>query len=168
MEKLRKSKPRKLRSSAIVLSLIVLAASVAVTIPVRSSYAQSSTPSASPATDATPTVPAGLVAACAEAVEELRASRKLLASQGELIERQDEMLKLEGEIATLAKRVNDLSQKEIAQLRVALAAKDRVIAATEAEVAVLKKQRMTVWKKIKWFVYGGAVGVAAGAVLIGR
>lgn len=105
------------------------------------------------------------MAACAEAVEELKASRNLLASQGILIERQTEMLKLEGEISDLGKRIRDLDAKEIAQLRLALAMKDRVITAAEAEIAVLKKQRMTFWKKAKWFIVGGVVGVAAGAVL---
>lgn len=111
-------------------------------------------------------MPAGLVAACAEAVEELKAARKLLESQDLLIERQQQMLKLEDEISGLLKRSNELSDKEIAALRLALAHKDRVITAAEAEIAVLKKQRMTFWKKAKWFVIGGAAGIVVGAVAL--
>lgn len=113
-------------------------------------------------------MPDGLVAACAEAVEELKASRKLLESQGVLIERQEEMLKLEGEISTLGKKVRELDAKEIAQLRLALSMKDRVITAAEAEIAVLKKQRMTFWKKGKYLLIGLGAGVVVGAVAVSR
>lgn len=60
-------------------------------------------------------------------------------------------------------RVLDADEKQ--KLRDAVAAADRQVSALEAEVAALKKQRMTLWKKVKWFVIGGAAGVIAGAVL---
>lgn len=106
--------------------------------------------------------------ACAEAIEELRASRKLLASQGILFERQDELLKLERDITASVKNLRNLDAQQIAELNKALAAKDRVIAAVEAEVVVLKKQRMTFWKKVKWAAKGAAVGIVVGAVLINK
>lgn len=128
-------------------------------------------PTETPTPEVTPTpsgitVPPGLVAACAEAVEELKASRKLLESQGVLIERQQEMIKLEVEIAGLGKTINELSGKQIEQLKIALSLKDRVITAAEAEIAVLKKQRMTFWKKTKYFVIGAAAGIVIGAVAL--
>jgi len=108
-----------------------------------------------------------LIAACAEAVEELRAARKTIASQGVLIDRQDELLKLEREISEKARSINSASEMQIAELNKALAAKDRVIAATEAEVAMLKKKH-SFWSKAKWFLIGGAAGVLAGGVLLHR
>ncbi|MEQ1643756.1 MAG: hypothetical protein ABL959_09960 [Pyrinomonadaceae bacterium] len=137
-----------------------------MTIPAQSSSAPSSTPSATPVPEpgptATPTaVPAGFVTACAEAIEELRASRKLLASQGILFERQDELLKLERDITASVKNLRTLDAQQIAELNKALAAKDRVIAAVEAEVVVLKKQRMTFLRKVKYI----AIGIVAGAAV---
>lgn len=123
----------------------------------------SSTPSATPVSDTTQ-VPAGFVRACSEAIEELRASRKLLESQGILTDRQDELLKIERQITDSVKNLRTLDAQQIAELQKALAAKDRVIAAVEAEVVVLKKQRMTFLKKAKWFFIGGLGGAAVCAV----
>lgn len=164
MEKLRKSRMQGLRLLMIGLSLIVFAASGAVTIRAQNSSAVSSQPSATPAPETTP-LPAGFVQACGEAIEELRATRKALASQDILSSRQDELLKLERQFSDGLKNLRSLDAAQISQLEKAIAAKDRVITATEAEVAVLKKQRMTVWKKVKWFVIGGAAGIIAGSVL---
>lgn len=123
-----------------------------------------SSPSATPVSDPD----AGLRAACAEAVEELKAARKLLASQGVQIERQNELLDLEGKVSTGLKNLRTLDAEEKQQLRNALAAAERQITAIRAENEVLKKQRMTFWKKAKYFVIGGAAGIIAGAVLINR
>ncbi len=113
-------------------------------------------------------MPPGFVAACGEAIEELKASRKLLESQGILVDRQDELLKLEREITGKVKDLRTLDASQIAELNKALAAKDRVIAAVEAEVVVLKKQRMTFWKKTKYFIIGAAAGVVIGAIAINK
>lgn len=109
-------------------------------------------------------VPRGLIDACAEAVQELRASRKSLASKDILIERQDEMLMIERQISDLLKTKETLSAAEIEQLKNALAAKDRVIAASEAQIEVLKKNQMTFGKKIKYVAIGIVIGLAATAV----
>lgn len=110
-------------------------------------------------------MPAGFVRACGEAVEELRQLRKTLEADNILIDRQTQLLQLEREISTQAKNINSLSATEIESLRKALTAKDAVIAATEAQVAVLKRNQVTIWKKAKWFILGGAAGIIAGAVL---
>lgn len=115
----------------------------------------SSQPSATPAGQDD-----GLRAACAEAVEELKAARQLLRSQGALIERQNELADLQTQIETGLKDLRRLDADEKQHLRNAVAAANRQIAALEAEVAVLKKQRTTFWKKAKWFVFGGLAGVA--------
>lgn len=115
-------------------------------------------------TPATVTVPAGLVAACAEAVEELRSARKSLASKNALIETQDEMLVLERRINLLLKKKDALSADEIEELKKALAAKDRIIAASEAQIEVLKKNQTTTWKTAKNIFTGIVIGGALCAV----
>lgn len=113
----------------------------------------SSTPSATPVT-----ADAGLIKACAEAVEELRAARELLKSQGKQIAVQAELLTLEREISDGLKGIRTLDAAEKTALRDAITAKDVLI-------KQLKSERATFWKKAKWLVLGAAAGVIAGVVL---
>jgi hypothetical protein len=102
--------------------------------------------------------------ACAEAIEELRAARQLIASQDDLIGRRAELDRLRDQIETGLKNLRILDAEEKQHLRDAVAAANREVAAIRAENAVLKKKQMTAWKKAKWFVIGGVVGVAICAV----
>lgn len=119
---------------------------------------------ASPTPPATPT-PDPMMQACAEAVEELRAARKLLEAQGTQIERQNELIKLERTISERLTQTRELDAAEKAELRNALAAAERQIAAVQAQVDVLKKERPSVWTKLKWIGYGIAAGVVVGTLL---
>lgn len=92
---------------------------------------------------------------------ELKAARELLASQGALIERQDEMVKLERQISDGLRNLRNLDAAEKDELQKALAAKDRVIAAVEAENALLKKSKCGMWCKAKI----GAAAIGVGYVL---
>lgn len=105
----------------------------------------------------------GLIKACAEAVEELKAARVGLEKQGRQIEKQKELLAVERDISAKLKNINSLSEREKDELRKVLAAKDRVISSLESEVVILKKQRFTLWKAVK-------IGLAAGGAgyLLGR
>lgn len=116
----------------------------------------SSTPSATPVT-----ADAGLIKACAEAVEELRAARELLKSQGKQISVQAELLNLEREISVGLKDLRTLDASEKTALRDAITAKDVLI-------KQLKSERVTFWKRAKWLIIGGAAGLIAGAVLVNR
>lgn len=104
-------------------------------------------------------------AACAEAVEELKAARQLLRSQGALIERQNELFSLERQISTGLKDLRVLDDAEKQSLRNAVAAAMRETTAVRGENAVLKKNQVTTWKKMKWIIFGVAGGIVAGAVL---
>lgn len=142
--------------AAIAIFTIVPLLSHGQTSQPPSSSAASSTPSATPVT-----ADAGLVKACAEAVEELRAARELLKSQGKQIEKQAELITLEREISAGLKDIRTLDAAEKAALRDAITAKDVLI-------KQLKSERATLWKKVKWIVYGAAAGVIAGTVLVNR
>lgn len=149
---------------AIVLITTVLSESVCQVSRAQTSSVPVSSPSATPVNDPD----AGLRAACAEAVEELKAARKLLASQGVQIEKLNELADLEGKVSTGLKNLRTMDAEEKLSLRNAVAAAEREITAIRAENAVLKKQRMTLWKKAKVFVVGAAAGLVVGAVLINR
>lgn len=151
-----------LLSAAIVLSMSVLSGSVVRTSRAQNNSVTNLQPSATPVSPSND----GLRAACAEAVEELRAARKLLASQGAQIEKQDELIALERKIGTGLKDLRNLDAEQKADLYKAVDAANRETSALRAEIAVLKKKQVTVWKQIKWFVIGGAAGVIAGAVLV--
>lgn len=140
----------------------VIAALMGLTQP---SYAQSSQPSAIPA--ATPELNRddGLRRACAEAVEELRAARRLIEAMDRELKSAREVIRLEREISEGLRRLDSMSAAETAELRKALEAKDRVIAAYEAEIAVLKRQRASFWKKAKIAIVAAAAGIIAGAVI---
>lgn len=74
----------------------------------------------------------------------------------------DELIALERQISDAKDRYKTLSVAEIAELHKALDKKDVVIAAYEAEIVVLKKQKTSIWKKAEIFL----VGAAAGAILV--
>lgn len=92
----------------------------------------------------------------------------MLKSQGALIERQTELQDLENQIVAGLKNLRTLDAEEKQLLRNAIAAAGRQVAALEAEVVVLKRQRMTFWKKAKYFIYGGIAGAAVCAVACRR
>lgn len=103
--------------------------------------------------------------ACADAIAELRAARKLIDAQGVEIQRYDELLRLEREIAAKYRQITTLSDQEKAELRSAIDAKDRQIASLEAALAASKKNRWTFWKNAKAVTLGVAAGIVIAAVL---
>ena len=102
--------------------------------------------------------------ACAEAIEELRAARKLIAAQDQELKISGDLIALEKQISDGLKNLRTLDAAERKALLDAIAAKDRVIAAYEAEIAVLKKKN-SFWTKAKWFLIGGAAGAVAGVLI---
>lgn len=154
----------KLRSKLLTLALIMnvlFASSVAIILPANS-YAQSSQPSATPVSDE------AFRRAVAEALEELRAARKLIEAQGQELKVKDELIALEKQLSAGLKDLRTLDAAERKALSDALAAKDRVIAAYEAEIVVLKKNKFTWWKAFKTAAVGAGVGIVLGAVLINK
>lgn len=113
---------------------------------------------------ATPVDISGLLKACNEAAQELAAARKLINAQDSELKSVKDAYALERQITELLKQKDSLSSAEIEQLRNALSAKDRVIAALEAELAIYKKKN-SVWSKLKWFIVGAAAGIITGAVV---
>lgn len=103
--------------------------------------------------------------ACNDAIAELRAARKLIDAQQVELGRYAEILKLETEIRSQMKRINELGDQEKKELRSALDAKDRQVAALEAAIAVLKRDRPSFWKKLGWVAIGAGAGVVIGTVL---
>ena len=146
--------------SVIVLSMSVLFASGVPTLRAQTSSAANSQPSATPVTQDD-----ALRSACAEAVEELKAARKLLNSQGLQIDKQNELLLLESKVSFGLKNLRELDAEEKTQLRNAVAAATRETAAIRAANEVLKKNQVTFLKKAKWFIYGAVTGAAVCAVL---
>lgn len=128
-------------------------------IRAQNSSVPSSTPSATPASDV------AFRRAIAEALEELRAARKLIEAQGLELKVKDELIALEKQIAEGLKNLRSLDAKQLEQLNLALAAKDRVIAAYEAEIVVLKKNQWTLGKAVKYMIYRAAAGIIVGTVL---
>lgn len=160
MRKLKMLKPRVMLLLAIVLSMTVLFASVSRTSQAQSNSAIPSSPSATPVSQ-----DEALRAACAEAVEELKAARQLLKSQGALIERQNELSSLEKQISTGLKDLRVLDDAEKQSLRNAVAAAMRETTAVRAENAVLEKNQVTTWKTVKRVAVGAAAGIIIGFVL---
>ena len=138
----------------LVLSMSALFVSSVVIIPPSRSFAQSSQPSA------TPVDIEAFRRAAAEAIAELRAAKAYIAALEVEVKVAKEIDDLEAQLVVLLKNLRNLDAQQIVELNKALAAKDRVIAAYEAEIVVLKKSRMTPWKKVKWLVIGGAAGAA--------
>lgn len=107
----------------------------------------------------------GLIKACAEAVEELKAARKLIAAQKSQIETQERLLTIQTEIEDKLKRIGELSEREKDELRKALAAKDRAITSLESAVETLKKRKVSFMTVLKISVVAGAAGLVAGKLL---
>lgn len=143
----------------LVLFTIGLFVSLSITLQAQVSSVPTSQDSVTRADDE------ALRAACAEAVQELKAARKLLAAQGIEIEKQKELLKLEEEIIAKLKNINVLSESEKAEMRNALLARDRQISSLELANAVLKKRKISFWKVVKISIVAGAAGLVAGKVL---
>lgn len=112
-------------------------------------------------TSATRATDDGLIKACAEAVEELRAARNLLASQGKQVALQAELLTLEREISTGLRNIRTLDADEKTALRDAITAKD-------VAIKELKRNQFTMWKKVKVFVIGAAAGLIVGALIVNK
>ncbi|MEZ5421837.1 MAG: hypothetical protein R2682_01925 [Pyrinomonadaceae bacterium] len=162
-------------SIAIAMNMSVPFAPGGPQLQAQTNSAESSPALATPAPEATPSVTptpdsndAALRRACADAVDELKAARKLIASQTALIDRSGELNLLERQFSDGLKNLRTLDAAEKQKLTEALAAKDRVIANIEAENAVLRKQRNTFWKKLKVFTIGAAASAIAGAILLNR
>lgn len=158
MEKLLNWNKQRSKLLTLVLIICVLSGSLAGITQAQSSSAASSQPSATPVDDS------ALRRACAEAIEELRAARKLIAAQDAELKISGELIALEKQISDGLKNLRTLDESQRKALMDAIAAKDRVIAAYEAEIAVLKKKN-SFWSKAKWFLIGGAVGAVAGVVI---
>lgn len=124
-----------------------------------------SQPQAIPAVSPTPDADAALRAACADTLNELLAARKLIASQGVQIQRDAELQGIQEQLSSGLKDLRTLDATEKQNLRDAIAAAQRQITAIEAENAVLKKNQVTIWKRIKYVVIGGGIGVIVCAVL---
>lgn len=107
----------------------------------------------------------GLRKACAEAVEELKAARKLLEKQSVEIEVQKRLLEIQTDIEQKLSNINQLSEREKEELRKSLAAKDREIDLLDRANLILRSRQMTTWKVIKIAVVAGAVGLIVGKVL---
>jgi hypothetical protein len=129
------------------------------TLRAQTNSAPSSNNSGTPADDE------GLRKACAEAVEELRAARKLIAAQGIDLDKLKELLALEQQISAGLKDLRNLDAGEKQALRDALDAKDRQIAALGLEITELKKNKWTFWKAVKTFAIGAAAGIIIAGVL---
>ncbi|QQS33508.1 MAG: hypothetical protein IPM50_02685 [Acidobacteriota bacterium] len=106
--------------------------------------------------------------ACAEAIEELRAARRLIRSQDALIVSQGGLVELERQISDGLKRIRTLDAEEKELLSSAVAAARREVDAIRGANEALKRNQATFWKRLKWVVVGGAVGVIAGSVLVRR
>lgn len=89
-----------------------------------------------------------------------------------MIDAQDKEIKVKAELIELEKQISDgmknlrsMDAAQVAELQKALNAKDRVIAAYEAEIVVLKKNKWSWWKVTKTAIVAGAAGIVIGTVL---
>lgn len=104
-------------------------------------------------------------AACNDTLNELFAARRLIAAQDALRAKDVEFQALQDQIATGLKNLRTLDAEEKQHLRDAIAAAERQIAGLEAQIVVLKKQRFTFLKAVKYIIYGAAAGAIAVTVL---
>lgn len=114
---------------------------------------------------ATPVSDEAFRRAVAEALEELRAARKLIDAQKAEIKTKDELIDLERKVSEGLKDLRSLDAAQRAELEAAIKDKDRVIANLEAEVAVLKKNSWTFGKAVKYIAFGVAGGIIVTTVL---
>jgi hypothetical protein len=120
------------------------------------------------ATDTIGGTPQGLTKACAAAVSELEASRRLI----DLLERENTLLKdrLETETRTTAmltelnasrKAESDALKTALTAKTETLAARDSVIAAQDKLIDSLKAKKSSPWKRLGDIL----IGIAAGALI---
>lgn len=158
MQKSPKQKKPILTLLMLLLITTVLCGTAAVITPAQSSSAVNSQPSATPVPDE------AFRRAVAEALEELRAARKVIDAQKSELKIAYELIALERQVSDGLKNIRTLDAAERQQLQQALAAKDRVIAAYEAEIVVLKKNRWSGWKWLKAAAVGAGAGIVIGAI----
>lgn len=155
---------RKRKRHGSLLLMLVLIMTALFASSVRTTQAQnSSAPNSQPS--ATPVDEAALRRACAEAVEELQSARKVIDAQDKEIKVKAELIELEKQISDGMKNLRSMDAAQVAELQKALNAKDRVIAAYEAEIVVLKKNKWSWWKVTKTAIVAGAAGIVIGTVL---
>lgn len=143
-------------SLLLVLSMSVLFAPGARTLRAQTNSAANSQPSGTPVSQ-----DEALRAACAEAIEELKAARKLIKAQDVALTKDAELASLQSQVEDGLRKLRALDAEEKANLWKAVDAANREITALKAANAVLKKNQVTVWKQIKWFVIGAGAGAAA-------
>lgn len=150
--------------------LSVTAATLLIIITASGSSRGQTTPTPTPSAASSPTSDTranddALRRACAEAVEELKAARRLIDARQIEVQRYEDLLKLEQEIKAKMRDIANLSEAEKAELRKAIDAKDRQVAALEAAIVVLKANRWSTWKWIKAAAVGAGAGIVIGSVL---
>ena len=102
--------------------------------------------------------------AAAEAIEEIKAARKLIGSQAEQIEKGKALYALQKQIESGLRNLLSLNEKEKQELRNAIAAKDTVIEALEAQIGILKKNRCGMVCKLKIAAAAAGAGIVIGKV----
>lgn len=146
----------------LVAIMSVLFVSGVATTQAQDSSATNSQPSATPVPDDV------FRRAVAEALEELRSARKLIEAQSLELKIKDELIALERQLSDGQKNLRTMDAAELAALRTALSAKERVIAAYEAEIVLLKKKRWSFWKVVKTAAVAGAAGLVVGAIVVNK
>lgn len=154
------------KHARIVLITIALVVSLLSACLPSMSYAQNSSRSesiASPSPTPKATIE-GLRRAAAEAIEEIKAARKLIGSQAEQIEKGKALYALQKQIESGLRNLLSLNEKEKQELRNAIAAKDTVIEALEAQIGILKKNRCGMVCKLKIAAAAAGAGIVIGKV----
>lgn len=107
---------------------------------------------------------AGLIGACATAVEELKATRELVDAMGAENTALKKQLATTKQSIELLNELNETRKSETASLREtvtakneAIAAKDAVIASQDKLIEALKKKRSSPWKRIRDVLIGAAI-----------
>ena len=154
--KMRSTRPIKL---LLMLALITIVqfSSIAPLLQAQTNSAPSSLPSATPVSL---DPDAALRRACGDAVDELKSARKLIEAQGTEIGKLRDLADLQNTIEQGLKDLRTLDASQKQALQDAVDAANREIAALKDEIAILKKQRMTWWKKAKYVLIGALVGAA--------
>lgn len=146
----------------LVMSWSVLFGNAGLSLQAQTNSVPSSSPSATPANK-----DAALRKACAETIDELKATRKLMEKMDIDAEKQKELLTLEKAITAKAKEIKDLDEQEKQELRNALSAANQAIAELRAANEELKKNQWTMKKALKAGAIGAAVGIIV-LVVLGR
>ncbi len=166
MKKERKWAKQSAKLGMLMLIMIGLVANPLSVSLAQTNSAKVSKSSDTPATKPSPTpdIHAGLRRAAAEAIEELKAARKLLKKQGVLIAKQDQLLELERKISAKLKEINSLNERQVTEFWKLINAKDREITALENQNRILKKTRCGVICKFKIAVVAAGAGIVIGKV----